>query len=119
MSYDVHLEIDTGGEEPARLGDLDANYTSNMRYAIAHGGISMLAPLSGDPDGFVLDGARASEAAEALARCIAIIERDAEALREDEPANGWGSVDRLLSVFLRPILAACREHPGATVRVCG
>lgn len=122
MSYDVHLEIDTGGEYPAVVGD-SLNYTWNMGYAIRHGGIEMYrreddGTHTHNGDGrFILDGAPARAAATALADCIATIERDAEALRKHEPDNGWGSVDRVVAVFLRPILDMCRAHPNATVKV--
>lgn len=120
MSYDVYLEIDTGGEHPARIDD-GINYTYNMSYAIRHGGIEMYRrglEASHFEGRFILDGSLAGAAAEELKRCITAIERDAVELRRSEPENRWGSVDSLLEQFLRPIMEMCRKHPKATVRVC-
>lgn len=115
MSYDVFLECPCCGSGPTDHG---FNYTWNMGYAIRHGGIEMYRREDSPPHGrFVLDGAKASDALPALLACIERIEADADALREQEPKNGWGSVDTLLAGFLRPIAAACVEYPGCIVRV--
>lgn len=42
--------------------------------------------------------------------------KDAEKYRALNPANGWGNYEGLVK-FVTEYLAACREHPTATVRV--
>lgn len=112
MSYDVDLVVDLGGEEPHGLCSF--NYTSNMGYALKHGRLRM---HEGWPKpGFLLHGANAGKAAEALAECIALILQDKESLVELEPGNGWGSVDTLVD-WLQRIMNACMEAPKAYIQV--
>lgn len=120
MSYDVSVVED--GEDV-----FSVNYTWNMAYAIRHGGLEIykrhgwLYSALTHPSQralFVLEGARASAAATAIADAITLIQEDAEKLREREPVNGWGSVQNLISCFLLPLLRACRECPNAVLRCC-
>lgn len=48
MSYDVHLEIDVGGDEPARVGSLDVNYTWNVYPMFAAAGAAPPSPNDWD-----------------------------------------------------------------------
>ena len=48
---------------------------------------------------------------------IAVMEQDKEKLKKLNPENGFGNYEFLLSVAQR-YLAACKEHPNATVEAC-
>ena len=51
-------------------------------------------------------------------RCgIAVMEQHKEKLEKLNPENGFGNYEFLLSVAQR-YLAACEEHPNATVEAC-
>lgn len=111
MSYDVWMEVDLGGEEPARLDDLDWwNYTSNVApmWCLAMPETEGLAGMA---------GMQAGEAAVVLARGIGCMETDPDAYRALNPANGWGDFDGQLT-RLKDLLIAFRAQPRATVRVC-
>ena len=47
---------------------------------------------------------------------LARLQADPERCRRFNPENGWGTYEGLVS-FVRKYLQACREYPGATVRV--
>lgn len=104
MSYDVWLEIDTGGPEPAYLTDW--NYTSNC------------APMwrAAGADLAQFDGKAASECLPVLDAAIAEMAANPAKYRAMDPANGWGSYDGLLP-DLRELADQFRSHPRATVRV--
>lgn len=108
MSYDVYLEIDTGGAEPAALGD-SLNYTYNcgpmFRLALGRDGINSL------------EGELAGTAIQTLRSGIAEMEDEPGKYKALNPENGWGSYEGALQ-FLRDILTACVRHPKATIRVC-
>jgi hypothetical protein len=116
MSYDAWLEIDTGGEYPARITE-SWNLTYNMHYALAHGGLEVYMPNEPGCPRFVLQGARASIALPFLRTAMETIKRDHDALEDREPKNGWGSVTGVL-VWLSQLRAACLKHPNATIG-CG
>lgn len=109
MSYDVHLEIDTGGPEPAEVADC-GNYTWNcspmFRRALGRGDEGLYS-LSGLPGG---------EAAAALGVGILAMEAAPDEYRAMNPKNGWGHYDTALD-WLKRIKAACEEHPKATLIV--
>lgn len=104
MSYDVYLEMSTGGEH-----DVEAfwrNHTSNTAGIWRTAGIDLAE----------CDGRRASSVAEGLAVAVDRIKRNPERYREFEPDNGWGTVESTLE-FLEAILAACIAHPATTMRI--
>ncbi len=105
MSYDIHLEIDTGGPEPAWVGR-DWNYTSNCGPMWRSAGAD-LAEFHGQFAGNVLH---------VLDKALAEMEANPATYRAMDPENGWGSYDTLLPALreLREMFAA---HPKATVRV--
>lgn len=139
MGFTVGLKIDTGGKSPESIGE-SLRYTYNMGYAIRHGGISVYVLDDEDHEAgkieafrglayaqylgleahvlFVLDGAPAADAIPALRACIERIERDRAQLVKDQPGNGWGTVDELLTDFLRPLLELCIENPKCTLWCC-
>lgn len=105
MSYDIWLEIDTGGPEPATVAQ-DWNYTSNCAPMWRAAG----APLAD------FDGELADTCLPVLNHAIAELENNPDPYRAMDPENGWGSYDSLLPALrrLRDMFAA---HPRATVRV--
>lgn len=109
MSYDIWLEADLGGEERARVGDLDWNYTSNC------------APMWGKamPDTKGLrefHGMKAGDALVHLERGIAAMEAAPDEYRELNPPNGWGDFDSQLAA-LKELAVAFREAPAAYVAI--
>lgn len=104
MSYDVDLEIDTGGPEPAWVWS--RNHTSNTSRMWATAGCD-LAEFDGKP---------ASELAPVLGSAISVMEADPDRFRQMEPANRWGTYETTME-FLVAIYNACGEHPLTTVRV--
>lgn len=107
MSYDVHLEVDVGGAEPVRGGDLDANYTYNVYPMFAAAGAGSPNDWNGKP-GF-----------EVFAICCGILaafDADPAKYRALNPANGWGNFDGARS-FIQTIADACVQAPFAIVRV--
>lgn len=109
MSYDVHLEIGVGGDEPARLGFLDANYTWNV--------YPMFKAALGD-EGFCndWDGLRAEIAADRCERTLAAFDADPDRFRALNPENGWGNYEGARA-FIQAIGDACAKAPLATLRV--
>lgn len=106
MSYDTWMEIDTGGEFPARVVD-SINSTSNH------------SPIWAAALGFhfrELEGKTGIEAAPLLEKAIAFLEdlNNRKDLRALEPGNGWGSLEHATQ-YLRDIRAWCKEHPKATI----
>jgi hypothetical protein len=104
MSYDVYLEIDTGGTEPVEVSWL--NHTSNTAAMWRAAGCDIAE----------CDGRPAANFAEGLASAIEAIESDPDRYRQYEPPNGWGTLETTLK-FLRDLLHACQCHPRTTVRV--
>jgi hypothetical protein len=110
MSYNIWLEIDTGGPEPAMIGP-DINYTSNVspmwRKALAGTGFDSLADM---------DGRTAAYCEPALRTAADAMAADPEAYAAMNPPNGWGSADGAREVLTR-LAQACADHPKATVRI--
>jgi hypothetical protein len=104
MSYDITLTVDTGGEEPAVVGDW--NYTSNCG--------PMWRAAGADLAGF--DGKPASECATVLRAALTAVRAEPERYEAMNPRNGWGSYASLLPA-LGELLKLCERHPLATVHV--
>jgi hypothetical protein len=105
MSYDIWLEINTGGPEPASVGR-DWNYTSNCGRMWREAGAD-LAEFNGQYAG----------------NCLPLLDKAIHNLRAEpakyeamNPANGWGSYATLLPA-LEELAANFRAHPLATVQV--
>lgn len=107
MSYDVWLEVDAGGSEPAVLDLLDANYTYNIGGMIERAGSARLPEWDRKPAEWVIGQ---------CGLCLASLEGNRAAYDAMNPANGWGSRQGLVA-FLREIEAACRMAPKAVFRV--
>lgn len=108
MSYDIYLQMDTGGPEPVDVCDV-GNYTSNVSpmWSLALG--HSLADLHG----------------RLCADCIAPLEAAVAHMRDlanrtiyaaMNPPNGWGEHGSATE-YLAKLLEACRRHPKATVYV--
>lgn len=107
MSYDIYLEIDTGGESPATVYEV-GNYTSNVS--------GMWTQALNDRALYEFDGMAATEAVPLLDAGIAAMEADPAGFRELNPANGWGRYEGALD-YLRRLRAGCVEHPKTVIRV--
>lgn len=106
MSLDVSLE------KVMPTSVYSANITHNLTAMAAEAG---LYEALWRPE--ILLAMTAAELITHLAKGLARLESDPEHFRKLEPANGWGSYEGLVE-FVRRYLAACKEHPDATVRVC-
>ena len=110
MSYDVWLEIDTGGEHPHSLTECySPTYNLGPMFRLA---------LSGDEQGEGVpdwNGMFASELISKLREAIAAMEDDPAKFKRLNPENGWGNYEGALN-FLSEILRQCIQHPKATVR---
>lgn len=106
MSWDIHLEIDTGGPELARVYDV-GNYTYNVcaMYSLAIG--------SGLNE---LNGLLASDLIERLEKGVSDMWANPAKYKALNPANGWGDYEGALE-YLEKLLLGCRMHPKATLRV--
>lgn len=113
MSWNICLEINTGGSESVDVYDEDLTYNVGMiiRFAFdQHHETNAL--------GSVLDGKTATEAASMIGDALNRLRDPAngEKLAEMEPRNGWGSL-RSTITFLKSLRAACLEHPKCTICV--
>lgn len=109
MSYDIWLEVDTGGPEPARLEDEHWNYTSNVA--------PMWRLAMPDTDGLAgLEGMQAGEAAKVLRLGIAHMENEPAPYKALDPPNNWGDFDSQLEA-LKQLMAWCERHPRAKVAI--
>ncbi len=108
MSWDVHLEIDTGGAEPATVQDL-GNMTWNVgiMYAEALGHCFR-----------ELDGVLCSDALGRLLNGVTDMAARKEFYDQMNPPNGWGNREGAVK-FLDELVQACLDHPKATIRVSG
>lgn len=106
MSYDIYLEIDTGGPEPATVYEI-GNYTSNVARMWAKALGYRLADLHGKG---------AAESLPELERGVAAMESDPDGYRDMNPANGWGDYDGALD-YLRQLRDGCARHPRTTIYI--
>lgn len=108
MSYDIWMEMDTGGEEPAQVDEV-GNYTCNCSpmFRKALGGISLSE----------LDGRAGGEVAEQVSTGVKAMIDDPATYEAMNPTNGWGDYESALD-YLKRLALACRRHPKARIRVC-
>lgn len=105
MSYDIWLEIDTGGESPAALTDTWSptfNLGAMFRLALGH----RLTEFN---------GTLGRDAIPTLENAILEMLKNPAMFKELNPPNGWGSYEGALE-FLNELLIACTHHPKATIR---
>lgn len=106
MSYDISLEIDTGGLEPHSLEDEYWNYTSNCAPMWRAAGLDLAE----------FDGKTAAECTPVLHAGCLELGSNPDKYRAMNPENGWGDYSGLMHRLA--VLAAWFErHPKATVRV--
>ena len=111
MSYDVRLEIDTGGEHRAWVTECRSptyNLGGMFREAL---GVSM--QKHGDEP--ALDGMLAADALVIVSAALTRMAAEPGVFRALNPPNGWGNYDSAVE-FLRWLQDECRNHPKATVR---
>ena len=108
MSYDVGLEINTGGEYPASVGG-DHNYTYNVAKMFG-------AAFACDKGLCVIHNLTGAEGRLWLVGAIDYMEAHMDKMRDMNPPNGWGDAEGALE-FLRKILADCTDHPLASIRI--
>jgi hypothetical protein len=106
MSWDIWLEIDTGGPLLARLGE-GYNYTYNTNPMLRRAEI-----IKESCNEWI--GLSASEFCERLEAGIKKLEESPADYKTLNPKNGWGDYDSLLSL-LREILADFSQHPKAKI----
>lgn len=106
MSYDIHLEIDTGGPEYAMVEDV-GNYTWNCG--------AMFANAIGCGLG-ELDGQNAGEWSNKLAAGVAHMLANPSIYLPMNPENGWGDYESATQ-YLSKLASACARHPKARIRV--
>lgn len=106
MSYDIYLDIDTGGTEPTTVHTV-GNYTTNVapmwRTALGH-------PL------YELHGRNAADAVPVLDTAIAAMQANPDGYRAMNPSNGWGDYDGALD-YLQRLRAGCAAHPKTSIYV--
>ena len=104
MSYDIRLEIDTGGAGPACLTEtLSPTYNLGPMFSLALG--CGLRELSGKT---------AAECLPILRAGVAFMEDKPSECKALNPANGWGSYEGALQT-LRTMVSQCSQHPKATL----
>lgn len=106
MSYDLYLQIDTGGEDPATVRDI-GNYTSNVSGIWAE---ALGYPLAD------LHGRTAAEAIDDLRQAVQRMASDPEKYRAMQPPNGWGNYEGARD-YLSDLLEGCLAHPKSTIYV--
>jgi len=107
MSYDIWLEIDTGGPEPAIVHEV-GNYTSNVvpMWAKALGGTSL-----GE-----YHGRNAGDAVTELRAAVARMDAEPAIYAAMNPPNGWGE-SRSARDYLNKVAQACADHPRTTIHI--
>jgi hypothetical protein len=107
VSWDIYLDIDTGGPKPAQVCEV-GNMTWNVdpMYVRAMG-ISLSE----------LDGRIAGDVMAHLRTGLTNMEDCPDIYKEMNPPNGWGDYHSALK-YLQEITHACAQHPRATIRVC-
>lgn len=104
MSAGYWLEIDTRGEEPARLTD-GVRCTYNLGKMLR---------AAGFPEWRALIDAPASETGGMLRKVADTLRSDPVRFREFNPENGWGTYEGAIE-FLDEFAADCAAHPKATI----
>ena len=106
MSYDLYLEIDTGGDCFAIVAEI-GNYTSNVS--------GMWFKALGESLSH-FDGRNAGESVPQLDKAIQIMRDLPDVYRAMNPDNDWGRYEGALG-YLEKLRAGCAQHPKTTIRV--
>lgn len=105
MSFNVYLEIDTGGDEPATIANL-GDCTGNLAAVFT-------TALDGT-DIYDLHGHTAGEAAPRLRAAVTRMLADPAKFEAMNPPNGWGDADGACR-FLANAAAMCARHPKTVI----
>lgn len=108
MSYDIGMEMDTGGEYPASVGE-SHNYTYNVS-PMFYAAFSCEDGIRG------LHGMTGKVAAPLISEAMTYMRENMAEMRDLNPSNGWGDADSALE-FLGKIHEEAMEHPKAMVGV--
>ena len=108
MIWDVWMEIDAGGENPAEVAEC-GNMTWNVS-PMYYDALELEHGIRG------LDGMDGQSALKHLNKAISKMVRNAEKYRVMNPENGWGNYDSALH-FLEVIRNSCVKNPKAILRV--
>ena len=108
MSWDVWMEIDTGGKKPVEIAEC-GNMTWNVS-PMYYDAFDLENGIRG------LDGMSGKNALEHLEKAISKMKRNPEKYNEMNPKNGWGDFAGAL-LFLEIIMDDCINNPKAIVRV--
>ena len=104
MGFGVWMEIDAGGEYPARVTE-SFNYTSNVSPMWTEAIGTSLRDLKGKTG---------EEAKPVLVKAICDMAAHPEKYKPMEPDNGWGDYHGAMN-FLSRILEICQEAPKAKI----
>lgn len=107
MSWDIWLEVDTGGPEPATIAHEPLNYTYNVSPMYRLAGLGTPSEWDGKPadEVYRITTVVAKTMVERWDECVAL-----------NPENGWGDAGGALD-FILHVRRVCADHPRATVRV--
>lgn len=108
MSWNLWLEIDAGGQEPATIDGYEDNITWNLQPMLSKACMV---------DGFrSLDGMEANKVSDILKNAMNSMDNFPAYYKKLNPENGWGSYEIALD-SLRKLYLACLKYPKATVRI--
>ena len=106
MSYDIRLEIDTGGESPASVTEWKSpTYNLGPMFSLALGEAIRS-----------LDGKTGEDCKPILRRGIAFMQDKPNECKKLEPENGWGSYEGAFETLVW-LLEQCCNHPKAMVKI--
>lgn len=112
MSYDISLEIDTGGDVPFEIYECNITFNLYKMFSVA---FQDAFGVESDSINF-LDGMNAGEAVIHLERAIRRMKKEPDAYKRYDSPNGWGLYIHALP-FLERWLSACRENPKTIISV--
>jgi hypothetical protein len=114
MSWDFYMTIDTGGSEPAEVGD-DVNMTYNVApmYCEAFNwhGKKKRQGIRG------IEGMKGKRAVKVLQHALARMKADPPKYEAMNPSNGWGDYESAMKC-LEDLIAMAKAHPKATFGIC-
>jgi hypothetical protein len=111
LDFDLVMYVDTGGKEPVRFELFSANITHNLTDMAE--AVNLYDVLwRPNENGFTW----AHQIIDRLIFGIAELRSDPEKYSKYNASNGWGKYENFVP-FCEKILAACQEHPKATIEV--
>lgn len=106
MSLDVYLNINEDEQVYRR------NITHNLNKMADAAGIYMHLWRPEE-----INITKASELIEPLSKGLCLLVCNKAHFEKFNPSNGWGTWESLVD-FVTDYLAACKEHPSSTIRIC-